>query len=82
MNTDSEIPQSFRASVFPDYVFIVTARAVICAQDVERVLNGICLLVKAEGLRFSLKDFMSGDASRTRQTLGMIEHHLRKTGFF
>jgi hypothetical protein len=45
-------------------------------------LNGICLLLSAQGLKFSPDDFLSGDASRTRQTLGMIERQLRNTRIF
>jgi hypothetical protein len=82
MSINPDIPHEFRASIFPDYVLIVTANAVISAQYVERVLNGICLILKTDGLRFSIEDFMSGDAARTRQTLGMIEKQLRKTNLF
>jgi hypothetical protein len=82
MNTDTDIPDDFREAVFPDYVRIVTANAVIGAQYVERVLNAICLVLQTDGLRFSIEDFMSDDASRTRQTLGSIEQQLRKTNLF
>jgi hypothetical protein len=82
MNTNSEIPEAFREAVFPDYVRIATANAVIGAQYVERVLNAICLVLQTRGLKFSLEDFMSGDASRTRQTLGRIQKQLRETRLF
>lgn len=70
------------ASRFKDYVYVATASAIIRAQYVERVLNGICLMLGTQGLRFSQEDFLSGDASRLKQTLGMIEHQLRKTNLF
>ncbi len=82
MGTNPDIPHKFRASVFPDYVRIVTANAVINAQYVERVFNGICLMLETDGLKFSVEDFMSDDSARTRQTLGMIEKQLSKTSFF
>ena len=82
MSNNSDIPYEFRASIFPDYVRIVTANAIISAQYVEKVFNGICLVLKPEGLRFSIEDFMSGDSARTRQTLGMIKRQLRKTNLF
>src|SRR5258705_7268305 len=70
------------ASRFKDYVYVATASAIIRAQYVERVLNGICLMLGTQGLRFSQEDFLSRDASRLKQTLGMIEHQLRKTNLF
>ena len=82
MSINTNIPDEFCSATFPDYVRIVTANAVIGAQYVERVLNAICLILNTEGLRFSIEDFVSGDASRTRQTLGMIEKQLRDTGLF
>jgi hypothetical protein len=82
MTINADIPHEFRASVFPDWVRITTANAVIGAQYVERVFNGICLMLKTDGLTFSIEDFMSGDAARTRQTLGMIEKQLRNTNLF
>ncbi len=82
MNTKPEIPQDFAAAIFPDYIRIVTADAVIGAQYVEKVLTGICLILQTDGLQFSLEDFLSGDSARTRQTLGKIERQLRKTNLF
>lgn len=82
VSADSNIPEEFCASLFPDYVRIATANAVTGAQYVERVLNAICLILNTNGLQFSLEDFMSGDASRTRQTLGTIQKQLRKTSLF
>ena len=82
MSINTDIPDEFCAEVFPDYVRIATANAVIGAQYVERVLNAICLILNTDGLRFSVEDFMSGDATRTRQTLGMIEKQLRDTDMF
>ena len=82
MNAIPDIPREFRKSVFPNYVRIVTANAVIGAQYVERVLNAICLILNTDGLPFSIEDFMSGDSARTRQTLGMIERQLRTTNLF
>ena len=82
MSIQSHIPDEFRAAVFPDYVLIVTANAVIHTQYVERVLNAICLILKTDGLQFSTEDFMSGEPARTRQTLGTIEKQLRKTDLF
>jgi hypothetical protein len=68
--------------MFPDYVCIATANAVIGAQYVERVLNALCLVLHTKGLQFSLEDFMSGDGTRTRQTLGTIQKQLRQTHLF
>ena len=82
MSTSSNIPDEFRAAVFPDYVRIATGNAVIGAQYVERVLNALCLVLKTRGLRFSLEDFMSGDGTRTRQTLGIIQKQLGQTRLF
>lgn len=58
MSNNSEIPYEFRASIFFDYVRIATASAIISAQYVERVFNGICVVLKPEGLRFSIEDFI------------------------
>src|ERR1017187_9839186 len=82
MKVNEEIPKEFKEAVFPDYVRIETANAVISAQYTERVFNGICLVLKTEGLQFAVEDFMSGDSARTRQMLGMIEKQLRKTNLF
>jgi hypothetical protein len=82
VTTNPDIPNEFCAAVFPDWVRIVTANAVIGAQYVERVLNGICMVLETDGLRFTIEDFMSGNAARTRQTLGMIETQLRETSLF
>jgi len=61
---------------------MATGTAVIRAQYVEQVLKAICQLMNTRGSRFSTDDFLSGDASRTRQTLGMIERQLRNTHIF
>ena len=79
MNTNSDIPYEFQKSIFPDYIRITTANAVINSQYVERVLNGICIVLQTKGLRFTIDDFMSGDSKRTRQTLGMIKKQLNDT---
>ena len=76
MTSYSDIPNDFKASVFPDYVRIVTGNAIICSQYVERVFNALCLILKTKNLRFTLEDFMSGYSARTRQTLGMIEKEI------
>src|SRR5579871_2626118 len=82
MDTNADIPDEFREEVFQDYIRIITGCAIIGAQYVERVFNAICLALQPEGLRFSIEDFMSGDSSRTRQTLGLIEQQLRKSNLF
>jgi len=82
MKDYSDYPPEYVASCFRDWVYMVTGTAVIRAQYVERVLNGICLLLRTQGLQFSTDDFLSGDASRTRQTLGMIERQMRNTRLF
>jgi hypothetical protein len=82
MNNNFEIPNEFRESIFPEYVHRVTARAIISAQYVERVFNGICIILKPKGLRYSINDFMSGDSSKTKQTLGRMKKELRKTKLF
>src|SRR2546425_1900410 len=82
MNANFAIPDDFRASIFPEWVHIVTANAVIRSQYVERVLNGMCLFLRTEGLQFSVEDFMSGDSARTRHTLGEINKQLRRTDLF
>ena len=82
MNDYSDYPHEYVASRFRDWVYVVTGTAIIRAQYVERVLNGICLLLGTQGLKYSPADFLSGDASRTRQTLGMIERQLRNTRLF
>jgi len=82
MTSYSDIPNDFKASVFPDYVRIVTGNAIICSQYVERVFNALCLILKTKNLRFTLEDFMSGDSARTRQTLGMIEKEISNTKLF
>lgn len=82
MAINSEIPDDFKARIFPDYVRIATANGIIGAQYVERVLNAICLILQTEGLRFSTEDFMSGDSSRTKQTLGLIGRQLRNAEIF
>jgi hypothetical protein len=45
VSTNTDIPEEFSAAVFPDYVRIATANAVIGAQYVERVLNALCLIL-------------------------------------
>lgn len=83
MNTNSDAPSyQFQKSIFPDYVRITTANAIISAQYLERVLNAICLVLKTKGLRFNIDDFMSGDSKKTRQTLGMIQRQLNETELF
>ena len=82
MKDYSDYPPEYVASSFRDWVYVVTGTAIIRAQYVERVLNGICMLLGTQGLQFSPDDFLSGDASRTRQTLGMIERQLRNTSLF
>ena len=82
MFTKSEIPHDFRSKAFPGYVRIATANAVIGAQYVERVLNAICSILQTKGLKFTVEDFMSGDSSRTKQTLGMIGKQLHQTHVF
>ena len=82
MTANSKIPHEFKAKVFPGYVRIATANAIIGAQYVERVLNAICSILQTKGLRFTTEDFMSGDSSKTKQTLGMIGTQLRQTHIF
>jgi hypothetical protein len=82
MKDYSNYPPEYLSERWREWVFMVTGTAIIRAQYVERVLNAICLLMGTQGLRFSTDDFLSGDASRTRQTLGMIELQLRNTRVF
>ena len=82
MTTNSEILHEFKTKVFPGYVSIATANAIIGAQYLERVLNAICSILQTKGLRFTTENFMSGDASKTKQTLGMIGIQLRRTHIF
>ena len=82
MNTNHKIPYEFQESIFPDYVQIATGNAIIGAQYVERVLNGICLMLRTQGLNFTIGDFLSKDSARTRQTLGDIRKQLNGTNLF
>jgi hypothetical protein len=82
MKDYSDYPPEYLAHRWREWVFMVTGTAVIRAQYVEQVLTAICFLLGTQGLRFSKDDFLSGDSSRTRQTLGMIERQLRNTKLF
>ena len=78
----SEIPDEFVEHAFKDYLRIVTGNAVIAAQYVERVFNGICLALKIERLPFDSEDLNSGDSSRMRQTLGAMKRRIADTQRF
>jgi hypothetical protein len=82
MTDQSDYPPEYLAHRWREWVFMVTGTAVIRAQYVEHILTAICFLLGTQGLRFSKDDFLSGDSSRTRQTLGMIERQLRNTLIF
>jgi|ERR1051325_1252376 hypothetical protein len=82
MKDYSDYPPEYLAWRWREWVFMATGTAIIRAQYVEHVLKAICQLMNTRGSRLSTDDFLSGDASRTRQTLGMIERELRNTKIF
>lgn len=77
-----DMPQEFLEHQFKTYVRYTTGSAIIGAQYVERVFNGICLILDIESLPFDLYDFNSGDSSRMRQTLGAMKQRIADTDFF
>ncbi len=76
MNEKSKVPNEFKVSIFPDYVRHVTASAIISAQYVEKVYKYLCLILLPDKVKFTFEDMMSGDSTKTRQTLGMINKKL------
>jgi hypothetical protein len=82
MTDHSDSPPKYVATRFREWINYVTGSAIIRAQYVERVLNGICLMVGSQGVKFTQEDFLSGDSTRLKQTLGRIHRQLRDTELF
>jgi hypothetical protein len=77
-----DIPPEYVADRFREWIVYATGSAVIRAQYVERVLNAICFMLGTKGLKFNQEDFLSGDATRLKQTLGLIKAQLRESKVF
>lgn len=69
-------------SIRKDYTFIITGSSIVLAQRVEKVCKFMCALLKPNGINIELDDLLSGDSSRTRQTLGQVSKALQNTNLF
>ncbi len=82
MTNYKDYPAEYIEKRFREWIIYSTGSAIIRAQYVERVLNSVCLMLGIEGLGFTKADWLSGDSSRIKQTLGRIKYKLSDTKIF
>jgi hypothetical protein len=71
-----------RVGKLRDKTLNVTGAALIYLQTVENLIKGCCAMLKLKGIKLTVADFQSDDASRRRQTLGQLKAALLGTFAF
>jgi hypothetical protein len=76
------LKQFVRLGKLRDKTLQVTGATLVYLQTVENLIKGCCAMLKLKGIKLTVADLQSNDASRRRQTLGQLKAALLGTFAF